>query len=81
MDCIFSIFSEPGLEEIGGHCRNIVTFPEAAPLREAFGTSIRVIPFDHYLIFYMTPLNTVRIECILPGSRFLSSDFSGPNKQ
>ncbi len=55
MDCVFSACSELDLEEIRERCRNTVTFPEAAPLREAFGTSIRVIPFNHDLVFYMPP--------------------------
>jgi toxin ParE1/3/4 len=37
--------------EIRERCRNIVTFPEAAPLREEFGVGIRVVPFGRYLIF------------------------------
>ena len=63
--------------EIRERCRNIVTFPEAAPLREEFGVGIRVIPFGRYLIFYTNHPDTVRIERILSGSRFLSSDYFG----
>jgi toxin ParE1/3/4 len=51
--------------EIREHCRNIVTFPEAAPLREEFGPGIRVIPFGRYLVFYTAHPGTVRIERIL----------------
>lgn len=61
--------------EIRDRCRNIVTFPEAAPLREEFGAGIRVIPFGRYLIFYTTYSDRVRIERILSGSRLLSSDY------
>ena len=59
--------------EIRERCRNIVTFPEAAPLREEFGIDIRVVPFGRYLIFYTAHPDTVRIERILSGFRLLSS--------
>jgi toxin ParE1/3/4 len=36
--------------EIHERYRNIVTFPEAAPLRVEFGAGIRVVPFGRYLI-------------------------------
>lgn len=61
--------------DIREHCRNIVTFSEAAALHEEFGTGIRVVPFGRYLIFYTTHPDTVRIERILSSSRLLSSDY------
>lgn len=61
--------------EIRERCRNIVTFPEAPPLRGEFGAGIRVIPFGRYLIFYTVHSETVRIERILSGSRLLSNDY------
>ncbi|UFP96345.1 type II toxin-antitoxin system RelE/ParE family toxin [Gloeobacter morelensis] len=60
--------------EIRDRCRSLISFPEAAPLREEFGAGIRVVPFGRYLIFYTTQPDAVRIEPILPGSRNLSSD-------
>lgn len=65
------------LREIREHCRNIVTFPKAAPLCEELGQGIRVIPLGRYLIFYTVDLDKVRIERILSGSRLLSSDYFG----
>ena len=65
------------IDEIRERCNNIITFPEAAPLREEFGVGIRVIPFDRYLIFYTAHSDTVRIERILSGSRFMSKDYFG----
>lgn len=56
-------------------CRNIVTFPKAAPLHEEFGAGIRVVPFGRYLIFYTAYPDSVRIERILSGSRLLSGDY------
>ncbi len=61
--------------EIRERCRNIVTFPEAAPLREEFGVGIRIVPFGRYLIFYTAHPDTVRIERILSGFCLLSSDY------
>lgn len=59
------------IAEIRERCRNIVIFPEAAPLRNEF----RVAPFGRYLIFYTAHPDIVRIERILSGSRLLSSDY------
>jgi toxin ParE1/3/4 len=61
--------------EIRERCRNIVMFPEAAPLREELGTGIRVVPLGRYLIFYTVDTNLVRIERILSSFRLLSSDY------
>ncbi|MDN5751892.1 MAG: type II toxin-antitoxin system RelE/ParE family toxin [Nitrosospira sp.] len=61
--------------EIRERCRNIVTFPEAAPLHEEFGAGIRIVPFGRYLIFYTIHSGTVRVERVLSSSRLLSSDY------
>jgi len=56
----------------------LAAFPEAAPLREAFGAGLRVTPVGRYLIFYTVHPDSVRIERILSGFRLLSSDDFAP---
>ncbi len=63
------------IHEIRERCQKIVIFPEAAPLREEFGTGIRLIPLGRYLIFYTVHTDAVRIERILSGFRLLSTDY------
>jgi len=61
--------------EIRVRCQNMVDFPEAAPLREEFGTGIRIVAFRRYLIFYTLHPDKVRIERVLSGFRQLTSDY------
>lgn len=63
------------VREIRQRCQAIVDFPQAAPLRPAFGENIRMVPIGLYLIFYTTHADQVRIERILSGSRNLSEDY------
>jgi len=62
--------------EIRERCQQIVTYPEAAPLRPQLGEGIRMVPFGRYLIFYTVHPNMVRIERILPGARNLTDFFA-----
>lgn len=65
------------ITEIRERCHTIISFPEAAPLREEFGTGIRMVPFGRYLLFYTVHSEYVRIERILAGERLLSTaDFT-----
>jgi len=65
------------IAEIRERCHTIISFPEAAPLREEFGIGVRMIPFGRYLLFYTVHPEYVRIERILAGERLLSTaDFT-----
>jgi toxin ParE1/3/4 len=65
------------ITEIRERCHTIISYPEIAPLREEFGTGIRMVPFGRYLLFYTVHPEYVRIERILAGERLLSSaDFT-----
>lgn len=61
--------------EIRERCQGLVTFPEAAPLREELGPGLRLAPFGRYLIFYTVHPDFIRVVRILPGERLLSSDY------
>jgi plasmid stabilization system protein ParE len=47
----------------------------AFPAREDLAPGLRVLPYDHYLIFYRPMDTTVRIERILHDARDVDTQF------
>lgn len=63
------------IRELSERCQNLVSFPEAAPLRPDLGANIRLVPYKRYAIFYTVQADAVRIERILGGGRNPSDIF------
>jgi toxin ParE1/3/4 len=59
------------VDELRQHCHQLTEHPARSPLREEYGTGVRVAVHGHYLIFYVVREHTVVIERILHGSRHL----------
>ncbi len=59
------------VDELRMHCGRLTEFPARNPLREEYGTGVRVAVHGHYLIFYVAYDNAVVIERILHASRHL----------
>ena len=56
--------------EMRRHCRALVKFPYAAPLRPELGRDIRMAVHDPYLIFYAVRGDVLEIRRVLHGARF-----------
>jgi toxin ParE1/3/4 len=59
------------VDELRRHCRQLTEHPARNPLREEYGTGVRVAVHGHYLIFYVAHGHKVVIERIVHGSRHL----------
>jgi toxin ParE1/3/4 len=59
------------VDELRTHCHRLTEFPARNPLREEYGSGVRVAVHGHYLIFYAAYDNAVVIERILHASRHL----------
>lgn len=57
------------VRELRAHCRKLTRFPQAAPLRPAFGDGVRVSAFGSYLIFYVVTRDLLEIRRVLHGAR------------
>ena len=55
------------------HCRNLLTFPQAAPLRPAFGAGIRLSIFGNYVVLYVAHEDLLEIRRIVHGARNLTT--------
>lgn len=51
------------------HCRALVNFPHAAPLRPELGRDIRMAVHDPYLIFCVVLSDLLEIRRVLHGAR------------
>jgi toxin ParE1/3/4 len=60
------------IDEILEHCTKLSRFPEAAPLRPAFGEGVRVSVFRRYLILYVVRDDLLEIRRVVHGARNLS---------
>jgi len=57
------------VRELRAHCRKLTRFPQAAPIRPAFGEGVRVSAFGSYLIFYVVNRDLLEIRRVLHGAR------------
>ena len=53
------------------HCRGLVDFPEAAPLRPEIGEGVRLAVHGRYLILYVVHPDLVEIRRVVHGARDL----------
>jgi toxin ParE1/3/4 len=60
------------VREIIEHCRRLINFPKAAPLRREFGEGVRLSVFGRYLIFYVAHGELLEIRRVVHGARNLS---------
>ncbi|AZO24970.1 MULTISPECIES: type II toxin-antitoxin system RelE/ParE family toxin [unclassified Mesorhizobium] len=56
-------------------CGRIADAPRGGALRSSLMPSLRSIPFQHYVVFYMAEGDNVRIERVLHGARDIEAVF------
>jgi len=57
--------------ELRDHCRKLLTFPQAAPLRPELGDDVRLRVFGNYVVLYVVHLDLLEIRRIVHGARNL----------
>jgi toxin ParE1/3/4 len=60
------------LREMREHCRGLVAFPEARPLRPALGEGVRVSVFGAYVVLYVVHDALLEIRRVIHGARDLT---------
>jgi toxin ParE1/3/4 len=58
--------------ELRGHCRHLLTFPEAAPLRPELGAGVRLSVFGNYVMLYVVHPELLEIRRVVYGARNLA---------
>jgi len=53
------------------HCRKLLTFPQAAPLRPELGDGVRLGVFGNYVILYVVHVDLLEIRRVVHGARNL----------
>ena len=64
------------IQEVREHCRRLLMFPEAAPLRPELGEGVRLSVFGRYVILYLVHDEVLEIRRVVHGARDL--DRIGP---
>jgi toxin ParE1/3/4 len=59
--------------ELRAHCRRLVDFPAAMPLRPELGEGVRLAVHGNYLILYVIHPDLLEIRRIVHGARDLDS--------
>jgi toxin ParE1/3/4 len=57
------------IQELRSRCRQLTTFPGAAPARPIYGDGVRVAMFGRYLILYVVHEDLLEIRRVLHGAR------------
>jgi toxin ParE1/3/4 len=57
------------LGELRTHCRRLVAFPAAAPLRPELGEGVRLSVFRNYLVLYVVRADILEIRRVIHGAR------------
>ncbi len=57
------------VRDLRSRCRQIVEFPDAAPLRPELGNDVRLVPFGRYLILYVATPQAIEIGRVVHGAR------------
>jgi toxin ParE1/3/4 len=60
------------VDELRRHCRNLLTLPLAAPLREELGAGVRLSVAGRYLVLYVVHADTLEIPRVVHGTRNLA---------
>lgn len=60
------------LRELRDHCRKLLTFPQAAPLRPELGDGVRLSVFRNYVVLYVVHLDLLEIRRVVHGARNLT---------
>ena len=60
------------VQELRDHCRSLVAFPKARPLRPELGEGVRVSVFGSYLVMYVATSEVLEIRRVVYGARDLN---------
>lgn len=60
------------VRELRDHCRGLVAFPEARPLRPELGEGIRLSVFGNYVVLYVVHADLLEIRRVVHGARDLA---------
>jgi toxin ParE1/3/4 len=59
------------VRELREHCRRLLAFPKAAPLRPELGEGVRLSVFGRYVILYLVHREILEIRRVVHGARDL----------
>jgi toxin ParE1/3/4 len=68
------------VRELRTRCRELTSFPAAAPVRPAYGKGVRVAVFGRYLILYVVHHDLLETRRVVHGARDLTEDDFRPGK-
>jgi len=55
------------------HCRNLLIFPQAAPLRRELGAGVRLSVVGNYVVLYVVHEDVLEIRRVVHGARNLTA--------
>jgi toxin ParE1/3/4 len=59
------------VRQLRDHCRNLLTFPRASPLRPQLGDGVRLSVFGNYVVLYVVRDELLEIRRVVHGARDL----------
>ncbi len=57
------------IKELRTKCRSLLNFPDAYPIRAAYGDGVRMAVFGRYLILYVAHEDILEIRRVVHGAR------------
>jgi toxin ParE1/3/4 len=60
------------VRELREHCRSLLVFPEARPLRPELGEGVRLSVFGNYVVLYVAHCDILEIRRVVHGARNLA---------
>ena len=60
------------VQELRGHCRGLVAFPESRRLRPELGEGVRLSVFGNYVVLYVVHKDVLEIRRVVHGAHDLA---------